>query len=181
MRRRAFMTFAAGAVVLSRAARAQQLTLPVIGFVNAGTQAAYTPYATAFRRGLAAAGYEEGRSLIIEYRWAEGQTERGPALVAELVRRQVAVLVVTASTALVFAAKAATPSIPIVFAIGADPVKFGLVASLNRPGGPCHRRELPGESSDRKAARSAARDRSEGRGDRFPDEPGQSERSGGHR
>jgi putative tryptophan/tyrosine transport system substrate-binding protein len=136
MRRRDFISLVGcSAVAWPLSARAQQPALPVVGFLNAGTAAAYAPYVTAFHKGLSAAGHIEGRDAIIEYRWAEGQTEREPALVAEVVRQQVAVIVVTASTALALAAKVATPSIPIVFAIGADPVKFGLVASFNRPGG----------------------------------------------
>jgi putative ABC transport system substrate-binding protein len=136
MRRRDFISLVSGsAVAWPLAARAQRPALPVIGFLNAGTAAAYAPYVTAFLKGLSAAGHIEGRDAIVEYRWAEGQTEREPALVAEVVRQQVAVIVVTASTALALAAKAATPSIPIVFAIGADPMKFGLVGSFNRPGG----------------------------------------------
>jgi putative ABC transport system substrate-binding protein len=117
------------------AARAQQPAIPLIGFLNAGTAAGYATHLTAFRQGMAGIGYVEGRNIAIEYRWADGQYDRAQTLVADLVRRQVAIMCVTASTALVQAAKAATPSIPIVFVIGADPVKFGLVASLNRPGG----------------------------------------------
>src|SRR5262249_29403295 len=135
LRRREFITLLGGAATWPVVARVQQAGIPLIGFVNAGTAAGYAPHVMAFRRGLADLGYVEGRDVAIEYLWAEGQYDRATALAADLVRRQVAVICVTASTALVQAAKAATSSIPIVFVIGGDPVKFGLVASLNRPGG----------------------------------------------
>jgi putative tryptophan/tyrosine transport system substrate-binding protein len=113
---------------------AQQPAMRVIGYLEAGSLERTRENVAAVQRGLSESGYVEGRNLTVEYRWAEDHLERLPALVDDLVRRQVAVIVVTTTPA-VFAAKAATKSIPIVFSMGADPVETGLVASLNRPGG----------------------------------------------
>jgi putative ABC transport system substrate-binding protein len=136
MRRRDFIKIVAGsAAVWPFPVSSQQRAVLIIGFLSSGTSDAYVNYVTAFRRGLGETDHVEGRNVTIEYRWAEGQYDRMPTLVADLLGRQVAAIAVTGSTAAAQAAMAATQTIPIVFVIGADPVKFGLVASLNRPGG----------------------------------------------
>jgi putative ABC transport system substrate-binding protein len=117
------------------AARAQQPTMPIVGFVNGGAADTSADRVRAFRQGLSETGFVEGRNVTVEYHWLEGQYDRLPALMAELVRRRVAVIATPANNAASFAAKAATETIPIVFGLSDDPVKLGFVASLARPGG----------------------------------------------
>jgi putative ABC transport system substrate-binding protein len=137
MRRREFLGAMIGAATtaLPPTAHAQQLTTPLIGFLHPGSPEANTSALAAFRKGLGEAGYTDGRNVAIEFRWAHGDNGRLSELAADLARRQVAVIVSALGTATALAAKAATPTIPIVFSAGTDPVEAGIVASLSRPGG----------------------------------------------
>jgi ABC-type uncharacterized transport system substrate-binding protein len=136
MRRRDFIAFVVGAVAARpRTARGQQQGLPVVGFLSARSPGEAASVLAAFRQGLGQTGYFEGRNVTLEYRWAEGQYDRLPAMAAELVARQVAVIAATGGEPSGLAAKASTSTIPIVCTLGGDAVEAGLVAHLNRPGG----------------------------------------------
>jgi putative ABC transport system substrate-binding protein len=136
MRRRHFLGLMSGAAVtLPLAARAQQPAMPVIGYLSSRSSGESADLVAAFNKGLGEAGYVDGQNVAVDYRWGEGQYDRLPEMAADLVRRGVSVMVTTGGTPAALAAKAATSTIPIVFAIGGDPVKDGLVESFSRPGG----------------------------------------------
>jgi putative tryptophan/tyrosine transport system substrate-binding protein len=135
IRRRELLAALGGAAAWPLAARAQQTAMPVIGYLHSASPEPYSPMIAAFRQGLAEAGYVDGQNVTIDYHWAEGQFNRLPALAAELVARQPAILVAGGGSVSAVAAKAATTTVPIVFTIGADPVGSGLVSNLSRPSG----------------------------------------------
>jgi len=135
MKRRQFLTWLGGVAALPLAAQAQSSAMPVIGFLHAGSREENAKRLAAFLKGLGDGGFVDGHNVTIDYRWAQGKNASLPALAADLVRRKVAIIVTPASTAGAVVAEQATTTIPIVFAIGADPVELGLAKSLSRPGG----------------------------------------------
>jgi putative ABC transport system substrate-binding protein len=135
MRRREFIAALGGAATWPLAARAQQAAKPIVGYLGSETPERFGIRVSSFLQGLSAMGYDEGRNVTIEWRWAGGQTDRLPALASDLVRRQVDVIAVPGSVVAALAAKTATTTIPVVFEMGLDPVAVGLVRSLSRPEG----------------------------------------------